>query len=304
VGKRVLITGGTGLIGRALSASLAGDGYEVVVLSRDPERAVGLLPGVRAERWDARTAAGWGALVDGAHAVVNLAGEGIAAGRWTTERKRRIRESRLNVGRAVVQAMESAKEKPPVLVQASGVGYYGPCGEEDVLESAPAGQDYLARLAVEWEASTAGVEAMGVRRAIVRTGIVLSKNGGALPRMMLPFRLFVGGRQGSGRQWLPWIHIADEVGAIRFLMENEKARGSFNLTAPNPVTNADFSRLLGWQLGRPTMVLTPAFLLRLAFGEMAGMLLTGQRAVPRHLTQMGYAFRFAEAEAALGDILP
>lgn len=304
MGKRVLITGGTGLIGRALSASLAGDGYEVVVLSRDPERAVGLPPGVRAERWDARTAAGWGALVDGAHAVVNLAGESIAAGRWTAERKRRIRESRLDAGRAVVQAMESAKEKPPVLVQASGVGYYGPCGEEDVLESAPAGQDYLARLAVEWEASTAGVEAMGVRRAIVRTGIVLSKNGGALPRMMLPFRLFVGGRQGSGRQWLPWIHIADEVGAIRFLMENEKARGSFNLTAPNPVTNADFSRLLGWQLGRPTMVLTPAFLLRLLFGEMSGMLLTGQRAVPRHLTQMGYAFRFAEAEAALGDILP
>jgi len=302
--KRVLITGGTGLIGRALSANMAADGYEVIVLSRNPERATGLPPGVRAERWDARTAVGWGALADGAHAVVNLAGESISAGRWTSERKSRIRESRLNAGRAVVGAIEAAKTRPSVLVQASGVGYYGPCGEEEVSESAPAGQDYLARLAVEWEASTAGVEALGVRRVIIRTGIVLSKNGGALPRMMLPFRFFVGGRLGSGRQWLPWIHIADEVGAIRFLLENENARGPFNLSAPNPVTNADFSRWLGRQMGRPALVPTPGFLLRLVFGEMAGMLLSGQRAVPRHLTQMGYAFRFAEAEATLRDILP
>ena len=301
--KRVLITGGTGLIGRALSASIAADGYEVIVLSRNPERAAGLPPGVRAERWDARTAVGWGVLADGAYAVVNLAGEGISAGRWTPERKRRIRESRLNAGRAVVEAIEAAKARPLVLIQASGVGYYGPCGEEDVPESAPAGRDYLARLAVEWESSTAGVEALGVRRVIVRTGIVLSKNGGALPRMMLSFRFFIGGRLGSGRQWLPWIHIADEVGAVRFLLENEKARGAFNLGAPNPVTNADFSRWVGRQMGRPAVVPTPGFLLWLAFGEMAGMLLTGQRAVPRHLTQMGYAFRFAEAEAALRDIL-
>jgi uncharacterized protein (TIGR01777 family) len=204
----------------------------------------------------------------------------------------------------VIQASESAKQKPLVLVQASGVGYYGPCGEEDVLETAPAGRDYLASLAVEWEVFTAAVEAMGVRRVVIRTGIVLSRNGGALHRMMLPFRLFAGGRLGSGRQWLPWIHIADEVGAIRFLMEDEKAKGTFNLSAPNAVTNADLSRLLGRKLRRPACVPTPAFLLRLLFGEMAGMLLTGQKAVPRHLTQMGYAFRFAEAEAALGDILP
>jgi len=275
----------------------------VILLSRNPERTTSLPANVRVERWDARTTEGWGGLVDGAHVVVNLAGESIAAGRWTAGRKRRIRESRLNAGRAVVQAIGSAKQKPLILVQASGVGYYGPCGEGDVPESAPAGQDYLARLAVEWEASTAAVEAMGVRWAIIRTGIVLSRNGGALPRMMLPFRLFVGGRQGSGRQWLPWIHIADEVGAIRFVMENEKATGPFNLSAPNAVTNADFNRLLGRKLGRPAMVPTPAFLLRLLFGEMADMLLTGQKAVPRHLAQMGYVFRFAEAEAALGDIL-
>ena len=301
--KRVLITGGTGLIGRALSAELVGNGHEVVVLSRSPELATGLPSGVRVERWDARTAQGWGALADGAWAVVNLAGEGISAGRWTGKRKRRIRESRLNAGRAVVEAIEAAKVKPAVLIQASEVGYYGPCGEEDVPESAPPGRDYLAGLAVGWETSTVGVEPMGVRRAIIRTGVVLSRNGGALPRMMSPFRLFVGGRLGSGRQWLSWINIADEVGAIRFLLENEKARGPFNLSAPYPVTNADFSRLLGRRMRRPALVPTPGFMLRLAFGEMADMLLTGQKAVPRHLTQMGYAFQFGDAEAALADIL-
>ncbi len=301
--KRVLITGGTGLIGRALSAGLAGDGYEVVVLSRSPERAGGLPAGVRVERWDARTAQGWGELVDGAWAVVNLAGEGIAAGRWTAERKRRIRGSRLDAGRAVLEAIAAARAKPAVVVQASGVGYYGPCGEDEVLENAPPGQDYLARLAVEWEAATAAVESMGVRRALVRTGIVLTSNGGALPRMMLPFRLFAGGRLGSGRQWLPWIHLADEVGAMRFLMENEKASGPFNFTAPHPVTNADFARTLGQRMGRPALVPAPGWLLRLALGEMADMLLVGQKAVPGRLLQMGYGFRFAEAGVALEEIL-
>lgn len=301
--KRVLITGGTGLIGRVLSAGLAGDGYEVVVLSRSPARAGGLPAGVRAERWDARTPQGWGVLADGAWAVVNLAGEGIAAGRWTAERKRRIRDSRLDAGRAVVEAIAAARTKPAVVVQASGVGYYGPRGEDVVSEDAPPGQDYLARLAVEWEAATAAVESMGVRRVLVRTGIVLTSNGGALPRMMLPFRLFAGGRLGSGRQWLPWIHLADEVGAMRFLMENEKASGPFNFTAPHPVTNADFARSLGRGMGRPAVVPAPGWLLRVVLGEMAGMLLAGQKALPFRLTQMGYGFRFAEVPAALEDIL-
>lgn len=302
--KRVLITGGTGLIGRALSASMAGDGYEVVVLSRSPERAAGLPPGVRAARWDGRTAAGWGALADGACAVVNLAGEGIADSRWTGERRRRIADSRLSAGQAVVEAVELAREKPRVLLQASGVGFYGNLLEGSASENRPAGRDYLARLAVEWEASTRRVEAMGVRRVILRTGIVLSSDGGALPRMMLPFRFFIGGRVGSGRQWMSWIHIADEVGAIRFLIENPKAVGAFNLSAPNPVTNADFGRSLGRRLRRPVVMPTPEFLLRLLYGEMADVLLNGQRAVPRRLTHLGYAFRFAEIDAALGDILP
>ncbi len=301
--KRVLITGGTGLIGRALSAGLARDGYEVVLLSRSPENAGGLPPGVRVERWDARTAHGWGALADGALAVVNLAGEGIAAGRWTAGRKRRIRDSRLDAGRAVVEAITAARDRPAVVVQASGVGYYGPCGDEDITEDAPPGQDFLGRLAQEWEAGTAAVEAMGVRRVVVRTGIVLSPSGGALPRMMLPFRLFAGGRLGTGRQWVPWVHIADEAGAIRFLMESETAAGAFNLAAPHPVTGARFARSLGRAMGRPALVPAPAWLLRLALGEMSDMLLAGQKAVPGRLLQARYAFHFADLEAALSDIL-
>ncbi|MHB1161827.1 MAG: TIGR01777 family oxidoreductase, partial [Chloroflexota bacterium] len=259
--------------------------------------------GVRAERWDARTAAGWGQLADGADAIVNLAGESLAGGPWTEERKSRILQSRLNAGRAVLEAVEAAVQKPRVVVQASAVGYYGPRGDEEVTEETPPGGDFLARVCVEWEASTAPVEDMGVRRAVIRSSIVLSTRGGALPRLMMPYRLFVGGPLGSGRQWYSWIHIADEVAAIRFLLENESARGPFNLAAPNPVTNARFSRQLGRALGRPSLVRTPAFALRLLLGEMATTVLEGQRVVPRRLQALGFAFRFPDLEAALRDLI-
>ena len=217
---RVIITGGTGLIGRALAADLTKDGHEAIVLSRRPERSTGLPAGTRAERWDAQTAQGWGSLADGADAIVNLAGESIA-GRWTANRKRHIRESRLNAGRAVVQAVELASVKPGVVVQASGVGYCGPRGDEEIVEEGSPGSDFLGQLAIEWEASTAPVERMGVWRAVIRSGAVLSTEGGAFPPMLLQSRLFLGGPLGSGRQWLPWIHMADEVRAIRFLIEDE-----------------------------------------------------------------------------------
>jgi uncharacterized protein (TIGR01777 family) len=305
---RVIITGGTGLIGRALAADLAGDSHEVIVLSRLPERATGLPAGVRAERWDARTADGWGALADGANAIVNLAGESISGqgfipSRWTADLKGRVRESRLNAGRAVVQALEAATHKPHVVIQASAAGYYGAHGDEDVTEEAPAGGDWFGQVAVEWEASTAPVEAMGVRRVIIRSGVVFSVGGGALPRMLLPFRLFAGGPLGSGRQWFPWIHITDEVGAIRFLIKNQAASGPFNLTAPNLLTNAEFSQVAGRVLRRPAFVPVPAFALRLLFGEMSIVLLEGQRAIPRRLLDLGFNFRFGEAEAALRDLL-
>jgi len=300
---RVLITGGTGLIGRALAFDLIEDGHDVTVLSRDPVKAAGLPGGVRLERWDAETSDGWGHLADGADAIVNLAGENIAAGRWTSQQKQRIRASRLNAGRAVVQAVEAAGNKPGVVIQASGVGIYGKHGDEEVTEDTPAGGDFLARLAVEWEASTSRIQEMGVRWAAVRTGIVLSTGGGALPRMMLPVRLLFAGRFGSGRQWFPWIHIADEVKAIRFIIESKDAGGPFNLAAPYPVTNAGFARYLGWALGRPVLVPVPALALRLVLGEMAQELLGGQRAVPRNLGQIGFAFHFTDVGDALQDLL-
>jgi len=300
---RVIITGGTGLIGRALVENLASDGHEVVVLSRAPERTTGLPAGVRAERWDARTADGWVHLADGADAIVNLAGENLSAGRWTDEQKRRIRDSRLLAGQAVVQAVEQASRKPGVVIQASGIGYYGPRGDKGITEDAAPGRDWLAQVAVQWEDSTAAVEAMGVRRAIARTGVVLSTQGGAFPRLMLPFRLFVGGRLGGGKQWFPWIHLQDEAAAIRFLIDTNAATGPFNLAAPHPLTNAQFSRVLGQVMGRPAIIPTPAFALRALFGEMATLLLDGQRGVPQRLLELGFQFRFTQAEAALRDLL-
>ncbi len=300
----VFITGGTGLIGKALTTSLLEDGHHVTVLTRAPERHKHHMPpDVRLVPWNGRTSEGWAHLMEEIDTVVNLAGENIASGRWTAARKARIRESRLNAGRALVEAISAAHHKPHTLVQASAVGYYGPHGDEEVTEDTPPGSDFLAQLAVEWEASTAPLEQYGIRRVILRTGVVLSREGGALPRMLLPFRLGVGGRLGSGRQWFPWIHIADEVGAIRFLMEKESAQGPYNLTAPHPVTNAEFTRALGEVLHRPTLFAVPAFALRLLFGEMATVLLEGQRAVPKRLLEAGYSFRFTDIRRALEDLL-
>lgn len=301
--KRVTISGGSGLIGRALVDELAASGWEVRVLSRTPRSVSGLPRGSRVDRWDGRSVAQLTPLVDGVDAVVHLAGETIAGGRWTAPRKRRIRDSRVGSSSAVAEAILAAASRPSVLVQASAVGYYGPRGDETIDEEAPAGGDFLANVTAAWEAASAAVEEAGVRRPIIRTGIVLSTDGGALPRIVLPFRLFAGGPLGSGEQWVPWIHLADEVGAIRFLIENDGAAGPFNLTAPEPLTNREFGRVVGRVLGRPSRLPTPAFALRLALGEMATLLLDGQRAVPRRLLELGYEFRFATAEAALRDLL-
>ncbi len=300
---RVLIAGGSGLIGRALTNYLVSAGNDVTVLSRRPNRIVGLPAGAKVEPWDARTAEGWGSLVERVDAIVNLAGENISSGRWTRRRKRSIRESRLDAGRAIVEAVQAVSRKPRVIVQASAVGYYGDCGDEELTEESPQGDDFLARVTGEWEASTSALEASGIRRVIVRTGVVLSDKGGALCRMLLPFRLFVGGPLGSSSQWFPWIHIADEVAGIRFLMENENAAGPYNLTAPFPVTNAEFAHYLGQTLGTPAAIRTPALALRLLFGEMASVLLASQRVIPQRLQQLGFDFRFPEVRLALKDIL-
>ena len=300
---RIVITGGTGLIGSAVAREMGSAGHEVVVLTRDLSKMGPLPPNTRAAQWDGKTAGDWAKLLDGDTAIVHLAGDAIAAGRWTAEKKRRIRDSRVVSGRAVLEAIRQAKAKPRALLQGSAVGYYGDAGDEVVTESHPPGDDFLARVCVEWEAATVEAAAMGVRRPVLRTGVVLSDQGGALPRMALPFRMLAGGPLGNGRQWFPWIHEADEVGAIRFLIEREDADGPFNLTAPEPLTNRDLSRALGEVLHRPSFAPAPGFALRLLLGEMADVLLHGQRAVPRKLLDLGYAFRYPEALGALRSLL-
>lgn len=300
----VIITGGTGLIGAALVQNLLKDGHQVTVLSRSPQQKQNpALSGAQIVGWDARTAQGWGEVADGADAIVNLAGAGIADSRWSAERKREIVESRVNAGKAVMEAIRNAKQKPKVLVQSSAVGYYGPSDDTILTESSSPGGDYLSQVCFEWEASTAGAKEMGVRRPVIRTGVVLTTQGGALPKMLLPFQFFIGGPLGSGKQYFPWIHIDDEVRAIRFLLDSPTADGPYNLTAPNPPTNAEFSKQLGTAMSRPSLMPVPSFGLQILFGEMSTVLLDGQRAVPQKLQADGFQFQYAEAVPALHDVL-
>jgi uncharacterized protein len=309
---RVIITGGTGHVGTRLTESLAADGHEVIQLSRDPARnRRPVLPaGVRVERWDGRTAEGWGQLVNDTDVIVNLAGESIAGNslipaRWTSERKRRIIDSRLNAGRAVVAAVQAAARKPQLVIQQSATGHYGFRHDEELTETAPVGDDFLARVTVDWEKSTLPVEALGVRRVIPRTGVrLLTEPGGFLRPLRLIFNLMLGGPMGSGRQYWPWIHPEDEVRALRFLMADEQATGVFNMTAPTPATNREFVRVFGKVVGRPAIFPAPAFGVRLVLGELAdALILNGQRAVPKRLLERGFKFKYATLEAALRDVL-
>ena len=304
---QALITGGTGLIGRALATALQADGYTVNVLTRNTIKAK-VPPGVKVHPWDARTTDAWGQLVEDADVVINLAGENLAGhgllpNRWTSEQKRLIRESRIQAGEAVTQAIIAATRVPKVLIQASGIGYYGPQGDEIITEDAPAGKDFLARLAVEWEASTARVEEKGVRRAIIRTGVVLSGEGGALPKLVLPYRFFVGGPLGSGRQYISWIHLVDEVAGIRYLIDNQEASGTFNLVAPNALSNSEFGNTIGRVLKRPSVFPTPGFAMQLLLGEVSTLVLDGQRVIPQRLLNLGFRFHYPDAEQALRDLL-
>lgn len=299
---KVVITGGTGLIGKALSAQLLHEGHQVIVLTRAPERVKDALPGVRMHMWDGKTAQGWGHLLEETDAIVNLAGENLSAGRWTEARKQSIRDSRVNSGRAVVEAIRAAQNKPAVLIQASGVGYYGVKSSDLLDESAANGSDFLSSISRDWEAASEPVEALGVRRAIIRSGVVLSPQGGALARMLLPFKMFVGGPLGSGQQWLSWIHLEDEVRAIRFLIDHPTAAGAFNLVA-EPVTNAQFAKIVGGIMHRPSFIPVPAFALRMVLGEMSTVVLDGQRAASGKLTDLGFHFKFWSLENAIKDLV-
>ncbi|UCD52012.1 MAG: TIGR01777 family oxidoreductase [Phycisphaerales bacterium] len=302
--KRIVIAGATGFIGRALCRELQGD-YEVVALSRDARRASGVVGGVaRVVEWDARTTSGWAREVVGAQAVVNLAGENVASGRWSRFRKDTIRQSRLQSARAVMDAMEIAKTRPGVLVQASAIGFYGSRGGETLDEDAACGKGFLADVCRRVETVAAKSDALGVRGVVIRTGVVLGTDGGALPKLMTPFRFHVGGHVGNGRQWFSWISLRDEVRAIRFLIESKRAQGAFNLTAPEPVTMKAFCQNLGEVLGRSAWTAVPGPVLRLLAGELVEeVLLGGQKVLPKRLTEAGFEFEHRDARTALKAII-
>lgn len=292
---RYLISGGSGFIGRALCAELLAAGHQAVVLSRAPEQARRLLPA------GVRIVADLQAL-DGADAVVNLAGASIVGGRWSAARKRLLLDSRIGTTRRLLDWMEGLQRRPRVLVSGSAIGYYGPRGDEELGEDAPPGADFGAQLCREWEAAALAAETLGLRVCRLRIGIVLGSGGGALAGMLRPFRLGLGGPAGDGRQWMSWVHRADLVALIRWLAETGRS-GAWNGTAPQPLDNAGFSRVLGRVLHRPARLTMPAFALRLLFGEMAELFLTGQRAVPRRALAEGFQFRFPALEAALAQVL-
>ena len=293
---RILITGGSGFIGQALCRALIADRDEVVVLTRDARRARTRLPAEVALIERLRDAGE----VD---AVVNLAGENLADARWTDARKQALRESRLGATRALVEWMAARERRPYVLVSGSAVGWYGPRGDEELGEDASPGTDFAAKLCRDWESEAEAARALGVRVCRIRTGIVLDADGGALAKMLLPFRLGLGGRFGDGSQWMSWIARADVVGLILWLIKTESAHGAYNATAPVPVTNADFSTALGAVLHRPVMLPAPAFALRAMLGEMADLLLTGQRVVPVRALAEGFRFRYSDLSPALRAIV-
>ncbi|MBC8233391.1 TIGR01777 family protein [bacterium] len=303
--NRIIIVGATGFIGKVLCGQLVGKGYEVVALSRNPDKGKELLGNqVQVVKWDAKSSDGWVNYADGAYAIVNLAGENIASGRWTKDKKQRILHSRLNAGKAVIEAVEQANNKPTSVIQASAIGYYGARGDEILNEFSAPGVGFLPEVAQQWEQKTKTVEALGVRHIIIRSGIVLGRDDGFLPRALLPFRLFVGGRLGNGKQWFSWIHLDDEVKAICFLLGQENLSGVFNLTAPNPLISKDFFHLLGKVIKRPSWFPVPSLVLHLTLGEMAKeLILSGQRAIPKRLLEAGYEFRYTQVESALKEIL-
>jgi uncharacterized protein (TIGR01777 family) len=301
---KIVIAGGSGFLGRPLAATLAEQGHDVVTLTRGDAPRRGHTRS-RAVAWTPNGAAGpWASEIDGAAAVVNLAGEPIAGKRWSAEQKQRILDSRVQATRSLVAALRAASSPPAVFVSGSAVGYYGPHGDEVVTEETPAGTDFLAHVCVQWEAEALAAATARTRVVCVRTGIVLEKDGGALPQMMLPFKFGAGGPVGSGRQYMPWIHRLDWIALVRWAIETSGAALAINGTAPAPVTSAEFARALGKAMRRPAFMPAPGFALRLALGEMAdALLLSGQRAVPSRPEKLGFTFRYPRVEEALAAIV-
>ena len=292
----ILITGGRGFIGSALRRELQGAGHDVVITTRKETGSSeeltwnppSLIPPKKISTLDA---------------IVNLAGDSIYSDRWTKDKKERIQSSRINTTHYLIESIKNADLKPKVFINASAIGYYGPHGDEEVTENTSSGKDFLSSVCKAWEAEALKADEVGVRTVITRFGVVLGQGGGALQKMIAPFKVFVGGYLGSGKQWMSWVHIDDITGFIKYAIEHDKISGVYNLTAPNPLTNKDFSSQLGRALGRPSVFPVPGFALKAALGEFSEILLTGQRVIPERAITSGYKFIYPSLDKALRAIL-
>ena len=305
---RIFLMGGTGLVGSRLIERLRQRQDEIILLTRRPD--VGrekLGGGGTVVEGDPMTAGPWTDRAADCDAVINLVGENIFGRRWNADFKKLLYDSRIKSTENIVQALtkqpRTAAGAAKVLVNASAIGYYGPRGDEELTEDSPPGDDFLAQICIDWEKAARAAEPAGVRVAILRTGIVLDPAGGPLRKMLTPFKMFVGGPVGSGRQWMSWVHHEDVVGLYLLALDNAEARGPLNATAPHPLTNRDFSKALGRALGRPSFLPTPKFALRAVLGGVAGLVTTGQRVLPKRALGLGYAFKFPDIDAALADVL-
>jgi uncharacterized protein (TIGR01777 family) len=300
---KILVTGSTGLVGTALGSALARGGHTVCRLVRPESTGGASAKEGFAVAWNPATGELGGAGV-GADAVVNLAGASIADGRWTEKRKALLRASRIDTTRALVNALRKMNARPSVLLSASAIGIYGDRGDEALTEESKPGTDFLARVAEEWEAEALKAESLGIRVVLARFGIILAREGGALPKMMLPFKFGAGGKLGSGRQWMSWVTLADAVGILRLAIEVPPVRGAINVVSPQPLQNAEFVKVLAKAMHRPALVPAPGFALRLALGEMAdALLLSSQRVAPQALEKLGYQFLHADLTSALRAVL-
>ena len=306
---KIVIAGGSGFLGSPLAEMYAEDGHDVRMLTRslesgetrhDPGTGV---PGITRVGWKADGKSGpWAAALEGAGGVVNLAGESLASRRWSEESKKRFRDSRILSTRSLAEAIRAAATPPAVLISGSAVGFYGPWDERPLTENDPPGTDFLARLCADWEQEARQAERPGTRLALLRTGIVLERSGGALPEMMRPFRFFVGGPLGSGRQYVSWIHRLDWIEIVRWIVQTPAVSGPVNATAPHPVTNRHLSRALGHAMHRPSLLPAPGFAVKIVVGEFADSVLTGQRVLPARAQKDGYHFRYPEIEQAFRGI--
>jgi uncharacterized protein (TIGR01777 family) len=291
---RVLITGATGLVGKKLQASFAGKGYEMLLASRSEPNGANYI------RWDAETGFAEPERLEGLDAVVHLAGESVFGLRWSDEKKKAIMDSRVKGTRSVVEAISRLKDRPKVFVSASAVGFYGNRGEEELTESSAAGDTFLADVAKAWEGEARRAEDAGIRTVLMRVGVVLSKEGGALATMLTPFKFGIGGVIASGKQWMSWIGVDDIVSIINFVIENENIRGAVNACAPNPVTNEEFTKTLGDVLYRPTFLPLPEFAISMIMGEMGEeLLLTSERVIPKRLLDAGFEFAYPDLRPAI-----